>query len=266
MLGCYYPIRWNNGGLECMDDGLGGCVRRPCVATCKTLVESTLVPAVVPVTAKMLKNFQCGELDPLSEMMRLQDHPGGNFAWQQGSTQTLPPSASGVKYPDISRNELYNAILFQTNVIRKAYGLKEIAWDQPAQTDLDRWAATCPGQVHGGPKSWANYAQNVAVLNTSACKSVATCKAMDTPAYLWFSVEEPLWSYASSKCTQNWEACGHFANMMGPGIKYMACGSAQCPTGQGPKTFVWCNYRSPSSSPSLTRPSDFDKIKFLVHM
>ncbi|KAF0692276.1 Aste57867_16644 [Aphanomyces stellatus] len=86
------------------------------------------------------------------------------------SNQPAPvaPVPANVAYPTISSDPIMNQVLYQTNVIRASYGLSTISWDASLAVDMQKWASSCPGYIHGEPKGFQNLAQIPKALAISA--------------------------------------------------------------------------------------------------
>ncbi|ETV75475.1 hypothetical protein H257_10312 [Aphanomyces astaci] len=136
----------------------------------------------------------------------------------------------------------------QTNKIRAAHGISPLTWDDKLEPEMQKWAKSCPGFKHGGPKGSQNLATN------KACSGAACMKVVGA-AWMWYDEEEKSWNYESNKCNGNWAKCGHFTNMMSPEAKSMACGWSEC----GRDNNVWCNYNNPGMNPKVGKITGMTK-------
>ncbi|KAF0688919.1 Aste57867_19554 [Aphanomyces stellatus] len=148
---------------------------------------------------------------------------------------TLPPSPP-------SGNEMQDQLTDQTNKIRAAHGLKPLKWNTTVASDLQRWAASCPGNQYGGVQGWQN------MVSFQPCNG--NCRQLVGPAWSFYSRRESLWNYDTNRCRDGkWGTCGFFSNMMSPAVTSFGCGWSQCANGD----FVWCNYLTPDDSSVIPR-------------
>lgn len=131
----------------------------------------------------------------------------------------------------------------QHNIIRSHHGVGAVTWNAEGAQKIQAYANTCPGFQHSS-LGWENLASAPA-----SCTSEASCKTVN-PSLLWYKDEEALWNYGSNSCgTGNWADCGHYSNMISPGVKSIGCGASNC----GGKSYVWCNYFSSEMNPKVAR-------------
>ena len=140
-------------------------------------------------------------------------------------------------------------ILSQTNIIRQAHSLPPLSWNYQLANEVQKYANTCPGFKHGGPKGHQNLAKFY------PCTGYEQCKNKVGPAWMWYNKEETLWNYSMNTCsTGRWWDCGHFTNSMSPGATQMGCGlsfSEFCGGGE----YVWCNYVGAENNPKIPNRS-----------
>ncbi|CAK4107594.1 unnamed protein product, partial [Aphanomyces euteiches] len=150
--------------------------------------------------------------------------------------------------PSTSLTGMQGQLISQTNKIRAAHGLGPVTWDAALSAKMQAYAGSCPGFNHGGPSGWQNLATN------QACSGDACLKIVGA-AWLWYNQEETKWNYNGNTCNGDWSVCGHFSNMMSPGVKQIACGWSQCSNGN----YVWCNYVSAEMNPKVPRITGMTK-------
>jgi len=136
-------------------------------------------------------------------------------------------------------------LLFQTNIIRSAHSLPPLTWNTDLANEVQKYANTCPGPKHGGPKGHQNLAP------FTHCSVYGKCENTLGAAWTWYNKEETLWNYDVNACsTGQWYDCGHFSNMMDPSVTEMGCGfslSSWC----GGSDYVWCNYVGNVNNPVI---------------
>ncbi|OQR92479.1 hypothetical protein ACHHYP_03670 [Achlya hypogyna] len=135
-------------------------------------------------------------------------------------------------------------LLDVTNLVRMAHGLPPVAWNTELSSKMQAFANSCPGFVHGGPTGFQNLAGNF-----ESCNSAASCLGDTTGAWQWYS-EESLWDYSKQTCsTGQWSDCGHFTNLMSPGVTDIGCGMSYCSRQANAYHQVWCNYNGAEINP-----------------
>ncbi|KAH9082776.1 hypothetical protein LEN26_021157 [Aphanomyces euteiches] len=134
-------------------------------------------------------------------------------------------------------------LIMQTNKIRAAHGLGQVTWDAALSVEMQKFADSCPGFDHGGPEGWQNLGP-IESCTGDACLKIAGA------AWMWYNDEETKWNYAAHTCNGQWADCGHFSNMMGPGVTQIACGWSDCSNGGNN---VWCNFESSEMNPVVPR-------------
>ncbi|KAH9188203.1 hypothetical protein AeNC1_009821 [Aphanomyces euteiches] len=159
-----------------------------------------------------------------------------------------PSTTSPAPAPGPSSSGMQGQLVDQTNKIRAAHGLGPVTWDADLAAKMQAYADSCPGFNHGGPEGWQNLATN------EPCSGDACLKIVGA-AWMWYNQEETKWNYNANKCNGDWSTCGHFSNMMSPGVKQIACGWSQCSNGN----YVWCNYESSEMNPAVPRISGMTK-------
>ncbi|EQC29638.1 hypothetical protein SDRG_12642 [Saprolegnia diclina VS20] len=155
--------------------------------------------------------------------------------------QFYVPAAPNADAPDpkhVSTTNQFNAqrLVDVTNVLRVAHGLNLSA-------KLQSFANSCPGFVHGGPQGFQNLAGNF-----ESCQTSASCWGDRTGAWQWYG-EVAKWNFKAQKCaTGSWSDCGHFSNMLSPGVTDIGCAMSYCPS-SSPYYNVWCNYNGAEVNP-----------------
>ncbi|ETV75474.1 hypothetical protein H257_10311 [Aphanomyces astaci] len=155
---------------------------------------------------------------------------------------------NGYMYLKRGMNNQGDQLMAQTNKIRAAHGISPVTWDDKLEAEMQKWARSCPGFKHGGPKGSQNLATNI------KCSGAACMKVLGA-SWMWYDEEEKSWNYESNKCNGNWAKCGHFTNMMSPEAKSMACGWSEC----GRDNNVWCNYNNPGMNPKVGKITGMTK-------
>ncbi|CAK4755981.1 unnamed protein product [Aphanomyces euteiches] len=173
------------------------------------------------------------------------------------STPTKKPTTTAATpAPGSSGTGMQGQLIMQTNKIRAAHGLGPVTWDAALAADMQKFADSCPGFNHGGPEGW----QNLATFEP--CSGDACLKIVGA-AWLWYNEEETKWNYNANKCNGDWSVCGHFSNMMAPGVTQIACGWSQCSKGN---SYVWCNYESSEMNPVVPRIRGMTKQQLLASL
>ncbi|KAG9400931.1 hypothetical protein AC1031_009653 [Aphanomyces cochlioides] len=171
------------------------------------------------------------------------------------SPSKKPVTTAATPAPGASGTGIQRQLITQTNKIRAAHGLGPVTWNAALAAEMQKFADSCPGFNHGGPEGWQNLAP-FEPCSGDACLKIAGA------AWMWYNDEETKWNYDAHTCNGEWADCGHFSNMMGPGVTQIACGWSQCSNGDS----VWCNYESSEMNPVVPRIRGMTKQQLLASL
>ncbi|OQS03633.1 hypothetical protein THRCLA_21117 [Thraustotheca clavata] len=152
----------------------------------------------------------------------------------------------------VSTINQFNAqhILDVTNLLRVAHKLNPVRWNVDLSTQMQTFANSCPGFVHGGPSGFQNLAGSF-----ESCANQVSCSTQQTGAWQWYT-EVTHWDFNKQTCsTGSWSDCGHFSNMLSPGVTDIGCGMSYCSQQAGAYRQVWCNYNGAEINPTIPQSS-----------